>query len=84
VIPGEHAKKEVPIGGNPGSSEKMHEGKTSSKEVKVSGDKHKEDKEESAGSIESHKEKGDKKKKKMKKMVYYETNSSAPSTSNAK
>jgi hypothetical protein len=37
-------------------------------------------KEESAGSIKSHR-KGDKKKKKMKKAVYYETGSSSPSTS---
>jgi hypothetical protein len=46
------------------------------------GDKHKKHKDESAGSIKSHK-KGDKKKKKMKKVVYYKTNSSSPSTSGA-
>jgi hypothetical protein len=50
------------VGENPGSSGKKNEGKTPSKEA---GDK---DKEESAGSIKSHK-KGDKKNKKMKKMV---------------
>jgi hypothetical protein len=46
----------------------------------TSGDKQKEDKEESIGSVKSHK-KGDKKKKKMKKVVYYETDSSTLSTS---
>jgi hypothetical protein len=51
-------------------------------EAKISGDKHKEDKDESAGSVKSHKN-GDKKKKKMKKVVFYETDSSTPSTSNA-
>jgi hypothetical protein len=66
-------------GENLRSSGKKNEGKTPSKET---GDKHKEDKEESAGSIKSHK-KGDKKKKKMKKVVYYETDSSMPSTSDA-
>jgi hypothetical protein len=76
----EHAKKELIKGEKPGSLGKKNEGKTPSKEAKVSGDKHKEDKEESAGSIKSHK-KGDKKKKKMKKVVYYETDSSTPSTS---
>jgi hypothetical protein len=49
---------------------------------KEAGDKHKEDKDESTGSIKSHK-KGDKKKKKMKKVAYYETDSSTPSTSGA-
>jgi hypothetical protein len=78
----EHAKNEVPTGAKPETSGKKHEGKTSSKEIKLSGDKHKEDKEESAGSIKSHKKDG-KKKKKMKKVVYYKTNSSAPSTSDA-
>jgi hypothetical protein len=75
----EHAKKELITGEKPRSSGKKNEGKTTSKEV---GNKHKEDKEESAGSIKSHK-KGDKKKKKMKKVVYYETDSSMPSTSDA-
>jgi hypothetical protein len=74
---GEHAKKELIIGEKPGSSGKKNEGKTLSKEAKISGDKHKEDKEESVGSVKSHK-KGDKKKKKMKKVVYYKTNSSMP------
>jgi hypothetical protein len=73
----EHAKKKLMTEEKPGSSGKKNEGKTPSKEA---GDKHKEDKDESAGSIKSHK-KGDKKKKKMKKVVYYETDSSVPSTS---
>jgi hypothetical protein len=47
-----------------------------SKEV---GHKLKEDKDESASSIKSHKT-GDKKKKKMKKVLYYKTDSSTPST----
>jgi hypothetical protein len=61
------------------ASGKMNEEQTPSKETS---DKHKEDKEESAISIKSHR-KGDKKKKKMKKVVYYETDSSSPSTSGA-
>jgi hypothetical protein len=73
---GEHTKKELITGEKHGSLGKKNKAKTLSKEVS---DKHKEDKDESAGSIKSHK-KGDKKKKKMKKVVYYETNSSAPST----
>jgi hypothetical protein len=56
---GEHAKKELINGGKPESSGKKNEGRTPSKEAD---DKHKEDKEESADSIKSHK-KGDKKKK---------------------
>jgi hypothetical protein len=76
---GEHAKKELMTEEKPGSSRKKNEGKTPSKEA---GDKHKEDKDEPASSINSHK-KGDKKKKKMKKVVYYETDSSTPSTSEA-
>jgi hypothetical protein len=72
----EHAKKELMTGEKLRSSGKKHEGKTSSKVV---GDKHKEHKDESASSIHSHK-KGDKKKKKMKKVVYYDTDSSMPST----
>jgi hypothetical protein len=75
---GEHAKKEVATGEKPKSSGKKHEGKTSSKEVKISSGKHMEDKEKSVGSMKSHKKKGNKKKKKMKKAVYYETDSSAP------
>jgi hypothetical protein len=66
---GEHAKRELITGEKPRSS-----GKTI--EAKISGDKHKEDKYESAGSIKSHK----KKKKMMKKVVYHETDSSTPST----
>jgi hypothetical protein len=76
---GENAKREMVIGEKSGSSGKRNEERTPSKEA---GDKHKEHKEETTGSIESH-GKGDKKKKKMKKVVYYETNSSSPSTSGA-
>jgi hypothetical protein len=77
---GEHAKKELMITGEkPGSLGKKNEEKTLSKEV---GHKHKEENDESASSIKSHKM-GDKKKKKMKKVVYYETDSSMPSTSGA-
>jgi hypothetical protein len=76
---GEHAIKELITGEKLGSSGKKNEGKTPSKEAD---DKHKEDKEESVGSIKSHK-KGDKKKKKIKKVVYYETDSSTPSTIDA-
>jgi hypothetical protein len=74
---GEHAKREMVTGEKLGSSGKKIEEWTLSKEAD---DKHKEHKDESAGSIKSHK-KGDKKKKKMKKVVYYETDSSSPSTS---
>jgi hypothetical protein len=73
---GEHAKREMVIEEKLRSSGKKIKERTPSKEV---GDKHKE---ESTGSIKSHK-KGDKKKKKMKKVVYYETDSSSPSTSDA-
>jgi hypothetical protein len=76
---GEHAKKELITVEKPRSSGKKNEGKTPSKET---GNKHKEDKEESASFVKSHK-KGDKKKKKMKKVVYYEIDSSTPSTSDA-
>jgi hypothetical protein len=76
---GEHAKRELITREKPGSSGKKNEEKTPSKDVDH---KHKEEKDESAGSIKSHK-KGDKKKKKMKKVVYYETDSSTPSTSGA-
>jgi hypothetical protein len=44
---------------------KKHEDKTPSKEAKISGDKHKDDKEESTDAINSLKKKGNKKKKKM-------------------
>jgi hypothetical protein len=76
VMLGEHTKREMVTGKKPGSSGKKNEERTPSKEA---GDKHMEHKEESAGSIKSHK-KRDKKKKKMKKVVYYETDSSSPST----
>jgi hypothetical protein len=76
---GEHAKKKLMTGEKPGSSGKKIEGETPSKDT---GNKHKEHKDESAGSINSHK-KGDKKKKKMKKVVYYDTDSSSLSTSGA-
>jgi hypothetical protein len=75
-MPGEHAKREMVTGENLGSLGKKNEERTQSKEV---GDKHKEHKEESAGSIKSHR-KDDKKKKKIKKVVYYETDSSSTST----
>jgi hypothetical protein len=64
-------------GEKPRSLGKKNEERTPSKEAS---DKHKEHKEESVGSIKSHKN-DDKKKKKMKKVVYYETDSSSPSTS---
>jgi hypothetical protein len=73
---GEHAKREMVNGEKPESSGKKNDERIPSKEV---GDKQKEHKDESAGSIKSHK--GDKKKKKMKKVVYYKTDSSSPSTS---
>jgi hypothetical protein len=76
---GEQAKREIVTGEKPGSLGKKIEERTPSKEV---GDKENEHKEESTGSIKSHR-KGDKKKKKMKKVVYYETDSSSPSTSSA-
>jgi hypothetical protein len=41
---GEHAKKELITGENPGSLGKKHEDKTPSKEAKMFGEKHKEDK----------------------------------------
>jgi hypothetical protein len=71
---GEHAMREMVTSEKPEASGKKNEERTLSKEI---GDK---DKEESTGSIESHR-KGDKKKKKMKKVVYYGTDSSSPSTS---
>jgi hypothetical protein len=72
----EHAKREMVTGEKPEASGKKNEERTLSKEA---GDKHKE---ESVGSIKSHR-KGDKKKREMKKVVYYETDSSSPSTSGA-
>jgi hypothetical protein len=65
---GDHAKKEVMTGEKPATSH----GKAPSRE---SGTKHKE---ESPPRVKSHRS-GDK--KKMKKVVYYETDSSSPSTS---
>ena len=70
---------EMVTGEKPGSLGKKNEEKTPSMEADH---KNKEEKDESAGSIKSHK-KGDKKKNKMKKVVYYETDSSSPSTSSA-
>jgi hypothetical protein len=70
---GEHAKREMVTGDRREASVRKNDERTPSKEA---GDKH----EESAGSIKSHR-KGDKKKKKMKKVVYYETDSLSPSTS---
>jgi hypothetical protein len=74
VMSGEHAKREMVTGEKPEGSGRKNDERTPSREA---GDKHKE---ESASSIKSHR-KGDKKKKKMKNIVYYETNSSTPSTS---
>jgi hypothetical protein len=68
---GEHDKREMVTGKKPEASRRKNDEQTPSKEA---GDKHKE---ESTGSIKSHR-KGDKKKKKMKKVVYYETDSSSP------
>jgi hypothetical protein len=63
-MPGEHAKREMVTSEKLEASGKKNDEQTLSKEA---GDKHKE---ESAGSIKSHR-KGDKKNK-MKKVVYYE------------
>jgi hypothetical protein len=76
---GEHAKREMVTDENPEALGKKNQEQTMSKEVD---DKHKEHMEESAGSIKSHR-KGDNKKKKIKKVVYYETDSSSPSTHSA-
>jgi hypothetical protein len=73
---GEHAKREIVTGEKPEGSGRKNDERTPSKEV---GDMHKE---ESASSIKSHR-KGDKNKRKIKKVVYYETDSSSPSTSGA-
>jgi hypothetical protein len=60
-----------------------HKTKVPSIETKASsGDKHKERKEEFTSSSKSHKI-DDKKKNKMRKVVYYNTNTSSPSTFNA-
>jgi hypothetical protein len=71
---GEHAKRDMVTGEKLEGSGRKNDERTPSKEAD---DKHKE---EYASSIKSHK-KGDKKKNKMKKVVYYETDSSSPSTS---
>jgi hypothetical protein len=68
---GDHAKREIVT-----DDKAIGSGRTLSRE---SGDKYKED---ASSSIKSHR-KGDKKKNKMKKVVYYETDSSSPSTSGA-
>jgi hypothetical protein len=78
---GEYAKKEVPTGEKPEFSGRKHDNKTLSKKVKIFDDKHIEDKDESTCSIKSHNKRSNKKKKKMKNVVYYETDSSMPSTS---
>jgi hypothetical protein len=51
---GEHAKKELATREKLESSRKKHEFKISSKQAKISGDKHKKDKEKSASSINSY------------------------------
>jgi CRISPR/Cas system-associated protein Csm6 len=66
---GDHTKREIVTGEKPAGS-----GRTLSRE---SSNKYKA---ESSSSIKSHR-RGDKNKKKMKKVVYYETDSSSPSTS---
>jgi hypothetical protein len=71
---GEHTKREMVTGKKPKASGRKNEEQTPSKEAD---NKHKE---ESTSSIKSHR-KGDKKEMKMKKVVYYETDSSSPSTS---
>jgi hypothetical protein len=68
VVSGDHAKREIVTGGDKSASS----GRTHSRE---SGHKHKE---ESSSSIKSQ-QRGDK--NKMKKVVYYESDSSSPSTS---
>jgi hypothetical protein len=80
VLSGEHTKRETVTGEKPEASGKKNDERTPSKEAS---DKHKEHKEESTGSIKSHR-KGDKKKRKIKKVVYYDIDSSSPSTSGAK
>jgi hypothetical protein len=78
----EHAKREMITGDKPEASGRKNNERTMSKEVgdKHKGDKKKRKRKKSASSIKSQR-KGDKKKKKMKKVVYYETDSSSPSTS---
>jgi hypothetical protein len=73
---GEHAKREMVIDEKSEGLGRKNDEQTPSREAS---DKHKE---ESTSSIKSHR-KGDKKKKKMKNVVYFETDSSSPSTSGA-
>jgi hypothetical protein len=73
---GEHTKREMVIGKKLEALGRKNDERTPLKEA---GDKHNV---ESTGSIKSHR-KGDKKKNKMKMVVYYEIDSSSPSTSNA-
>jgi hypothetical protein len=85
---GDHAKKEMETGDKPTTSHekatseesrnkgKGKEKKTSSHKSRRSGDKKKEG---SPSRIKTHK--SGKKKKKMRKVVYYETDTSSPSTS---
>jgi hypothetical protein len=76
-------KGKTSSGGNPKDktpSGRKFEGITTSREKHK--EKHKEKKGESQGSFKSHL-KDDKKKKMMQKIVYYETNTSSPSTSGA-
>jgi hypothetical protein len=73
---GDHAKREIVTGDKAEGSGRKNNDRTLSRE---SDDKYKK---ESASSIKSYR-KGDKKKNKMK-VFYYETNSSSPSTSDAK
>jgi hypothetical protein len=68
---GDHAKKEMETGDKPTTSH----GKASSEESRNKG----KGKEKKSSSHKSHRS-GDKKKK-MRKVVYYETNTSSPSTS---
>jgi hypothetical protein len=76
VISADHTKREIATGDKAEDSGRKNNERTPSRE---SGDKYKK---ESTSSIKSHR-KGDKKNKKMKKVVYYETDSSSPSTSGA-
>jgi hypothetical protein len=73
---GEHTKREIVTGDKGEGSGRKNNEPTLSREFD---NKYKE---ESASSIKSHR-KGDKKKNKMKKVVYYKTDSSSPSISDA-
>jgi hypothetical protein len=72
----EHAKREMVTDDKPKDPGRKNKERTPSKEAR---DKHKE---EFASYIKSHR-KGDTKNKKMKKVVYYETDSSSLSISDA-